>query len=142
MKPALEYIVQNNQFGVSEGVGTADAIMISRVVGVSAKKEHSGLVRCYVDLTKAYDKVNRATLWRLLRLYGIPEELMINVIMSFHEGAIAKLRFNGVTTPEEIKLQRGLKQGSVMSPVLFNIFMGAIIKSFEKTCTLQVGQVG
>ena len=140
LKPALEYIVPNNQFGFSEGVGTADAIMISRVVGVSAEKEHSGLVRCYVDLTKAYDKVNRATLWRLLRIYGIPEEL-INVIMSLHEGAIAKLRLNGITTPEEIKLQRGLKQGSVLSPVLFNIFMGAIIKSFEKTCTIEVGQV-
>jgi exonuclease III len=133
LHPALKDIVPVNQFGFTTGVGTADAILISRVVGVSAEKEHTGLVRCYIDLTKAYDKVNRELLWKLLRLYGIPEEL-VRIIISFHEGAVAKLRFNGAVQQEEIRLQRGLKQGSVLSPVLFNIFMGAIINKFENGC--------
>jgi hypothetical protein len=138
LQPALKHVIPINQFGFTTGVGTPDAILISRVVGIGAEKEQTGLVRCYVDLTKAYDKVNRELLWKLLRLYGIPEEL-IRIIISFHQGAVAKLRFNGMISPEEIiRLERGLKQGSVLSPVLFNIFMGAIISKFEEQCTEKI----
>jgi hypothetical protein len=91
-------------------------------------------VRCYIDLTKAYDKVNRQILWKMLRLYGIPEEL-VKIIISFHEGATARLWLDG-----ELSLQRGLlKQGSVLSPVLFNIFMGTIVTRFEELCMARLG---
>ncbi len=91
-------------------------------------------MRCYIDLTKAYDKVNRQILWKMLRLYGIPEEL-VKIIISFHEGATARLWLDG-----ELSLQRGLlKQGSVLSPVLFNIFMGTIVTRFEELCMARLG---
>jgi hypothetical protein len=137
LQPALKHVIPINQFGFTTGVGTPDAILISRVVEIGTEKEQTELVRCYVDLTKAYDKVNRELLWKLLRLNGIPEEL-IRIIISFHQGAVAKLHFNGVISPEEIRLERGLKQGSVLSPVLFDIFMGAIISKFEDQCTEKI----
>ena len=63
LQPALKQIIPIiNQFGFTTGVGTPDAILISRVVGIGAEVEQTGLVRCYVDLTKAYDKVNRELL--------------------------------------------------------------------------------
>ena len=96
-------------------------------------------MRCYIDLTKAYDKVNRQILWKMLRLYGIPEEL-VKIIISFHEGAIARLRLDGVLSVlVDIQLQRGLKQGSVLSPVLFNIFIGTIVTRFEELCMARLG---
>ena len=67
-------------------------------------------MRCYIiDLTKAYDKViNREILWKMLRLFGIPEEL-VKIIISFHEGAIARLRLDGtLSEKQDIPLQRGL----------------------------------
>jgi len=97
-------------------------------------------VRCYIDLTKAYDKVNRQILWKMLRLYGIPEEL-VKIIISFHEGATARLWLDGELSVLDIQLQRGLlKQGSVLSPaVLFNIFMGTVVTRFEELCMARLG---
>ena len=95
-------------------------------------------MRCYIDLTKAYDKVNREILWKMLRLYGIPEEL-VKIIISFHEGAIARLRLDGNLSELDIPLQRGLKQESVLSSVLFNIFMGTIVTRFEEMCMARLG---
>ncbi len=137
-RPALKSIIPCNQFGFTEGCGTTDAILISRVVGIDAEKEHTGLVRCYIDLTEAYDKVNRAILWKLMRLSGIPEEI-VNIVISFHEGAIARIRLDGNLSEVDIPLERGLKQGSVLSPVLFNTFMGIIVSRFEELCMAKLG---
>ena len=94
LKPALGDLIQANQFGFTENCGTTDAILISRLLGIDATKRHTGLVRGYIDLTKAYEKVNREVLWKILRLYGVSEEI-IAVIIAFHETATAVLQLNG-----------------------------------------------
>jgi hypothetical protein len=129
LKPALGDLVPANQFGFTKKCGTADAILISRLLGIDATKRHTGLVRGYIDLTKAYDKVNREVLWKILRLYGVPEEI-VAVIIAFHEAARAVLQLNGEVSPTKIPLNRGLKQGSVLSPILFNIFFGVLTREF------------
>jgi len=123
LKPALGDLIPANQVGFTEKCGTTDAILISRLLGIDATKRHTGLVRGYIDLTKAYNKVNREVLWKILRLYGVPEEIVV-VIIAFHESATAVLQLNGEVSPIEIPLSRGLKQGSVLSPILFNVFLG------------------
>ena len=90
LKPALGDVIPANQFGFTTKCGTQDAILVSRLLGIDATKRHTGLVRGYIDLTKAYDKVNRGLLWQILRLYGIPEEIVV-VVIAFHEAAQAVL---------------------------------------------------
>ena len=48
----------------------------------------------FVDLTKAFDTVNRAALWKVLKKLGIPDS-MLKVIISFHEGMRASVMSNG-----------------------------------------------
>jgi hypothetical protein len=139
LKPALGDLIPANQFGFTEKCGTQDAILISRLLGIDATKRHTELVRGYIDLTKAYDKVNREILWKILRLFGVPEE-MVGVIIAFHEGAQAVLQLNGEISPVEIPLNRGLKQGSVISPILFNIFFGVLITEFERRCARETAE--
>eukprot|EP01036_Dinobryon_divergens_P035907 gene35907-46617_t len=136
LKPALRDLIPDNQFGFTEGRGCPDAQMVSRLLGIDAQKRHIGLVRAYIDLTKAYDKVNREVLWKILRRVGVPEEMVL-MIIAFHEAAKAVLLLDGEFSLTSIPLNRGLKQGSVMSPILFNIFFGVLIKEFEKRCATQ-----
>ncbi len=78
-------------------------------------------------LTKAYDKVHRGTLWKILGRYGVPRRL-VNLIDAMHTGARGKLKSEGMFS-DTFELQRGLKQGSTFAPLLFNIFLGVIIKN-------------
>jgi hypothetical protein len=56
---------------------------------------------------------------------------MVNLIKNIHNDSNAKVRSTSVFSTS-FKLVRGLKQGSVFAPKLFNIFFGAIIKQIHK----------
>ena len=47
---------------------------------------------------------------------------MINLIRGFHEGSIASIKIDGILS-EPFELKCGLKQGSIIAPLLFNIFL-------------------
>lgn len=46
------------------------------------------LYMCFIDLTKAYDSVDRTLLWAVLARFGVPDK-MIAVIRAFHDGMMA-----------------------------------------------------
>ena len=83
----------------------------------------------FVDLTNAYDNVDRGILWLVLGRLGVPPN-MIALIKSMHDGSNARVREGGAFS-EEFSLDMGLKQGSVFAPLLLNIFFGAIIKAIR-----------
>ena len=123
-------IVPENQFGFRTNCGTQEPILFSHLLTTSAKEYDVPLYKCYIDLAKAYDKVNRALLWRILTLYGLPEEYL-TLIRAMHDGAQAKIRWKS-NTSESFPLNRGLKQGSTISPFLWNIFFGVLTTAAER----------
>ena len=83
---------------------------------------------CFVDLQKAYDSVDRELLlWKVLARAGVPEE-MIAVIRQFHDGMQAQVRMDDGELSDWFEVTRGLRQGCVLSPLLFNIFFAAAIE--------------
>jgi hypothetical protein len=108
------------------GKGTVDAINMNHEIASATLRVRDGrLLRCYIDLTKAYDKVSRPALWTLLDRLGFPPTLVV-LIKALHEGATACVKVNGELS-RPITLSTGLKQGSVLSPMLFNVMLGAIV---------------
>jgi hypothetical protein len=105
-------------------------LLVSRLSSSSARKRGVNLYKCFIDLTKAYDKVNREILWEVLKHRGVPSG-MINLIKGMHKGAQASLRIKGEIV-SQFPLNTGLKQGSSFSPLFFNIFFGVIIDIWKK----------
>ena len=87
----------------------------------------------FVDLTKAFDLVNRYKLWHLVSDTGIKGKLYKN-LLSVYRSVKACVRTNeGVT--DFLNCPVGLKQGCLASPILFSIFINEFVKEIEKSGT-------
>jgi hypothetical protein len=118
-------MIPDAQSGFMRGRSTMDAILTSIRLAEIAMEQGITLHQCFVDLTKAYDTVQRPILWEILKRWGVPSILLRN-IRQFHEGATAKIRFDDGEFSDTFELRVGLKQGAVFSPLLFNIFFTTI----------------
>ena len=81
---------------------------------------------CFIDLPKAYDTVDRTLLWQVLTRIGVPPQ-MIAVIQQFHDGMRACVRPDDGVCSDWFEVEQGLRQGCVLSPLLFKIFCAAIL---------------
>ena len=77
----------------------------------------------FIDLSKAFDTVNRDMLWQVLQKFGCPPKF-VNVIKAFHSGMMATVLVAGEES-EPFAVEVGVKQGCAMAPVLFNIYLAA-----------------
>ena len=102
----------------------------SSVTGAGAEETNS-TVLFLIDLTKAYDSVDRTLLWIVLACYGVPQ-IMISVIRQFHDGmracVRACMRLDDRVRSRWFAVEQGLGQGCVLAPLLFNIFSAVCYK--------------
>ena len=89
------------------------------------------LYKCYLDLTKVYDLVHRETLWQILEIHGVPP-LLLRLIRNLFDGAEATIKVDGTLIFPTIPLVSGIKQGSVLSPLLYNIYSGVLIAAMRR----------
>ena len=99
----------------------ADNIFVLHTIMRKAKaigvKIHLG----FVDIQKAYDSVNRAILWKKLESLGIGGDFL-RILKSMYFDDSVRCTVNGVTT-RPVFLQRGLRQGCSLSPILFALYI-------------------
>ena len=79
----------------------------------------------FIDLTKAFDSVNRTGLWKLLAKVGCPDTC-VDVIRSFHDGMMARVQDQG-TESDAFTVSNGTKQGCMMAPMLFSIIFSIML---------------
>ena len=84
------------------------------------------LIMCFIDITKAYDSVNRELLWKVCLSYGITPEL-VNLFKILYKNSIAKVKRNGELS-DSFGMNIGIMQGGISSPLLFNILFDFIIR--------------
>ena len=96
-----------------------------------ARKKDTPLYLCFIDLTKAYDSVDRTLLWDVLARFGVPPR-MLAVIRQFHDGIQACVRLDDGECSDKFDVGQGLRQGCVLAPLLFNMFFTAVLRVAEK----------
>ena len=114
------------QCGFRRGRGAVDAMFTLRALGSACKAYGTCFARAYVDFTKAYDSIDREALWRILELYGVHPKLL-QLLQALHDESTAMVRINGKLGPP-FKVTAGVRQGCVIAPTLFNIFLDFIVK--------------
>jgi len=96
------------------------------------RKQRDKTQACIIsmDIHGAFDHVNHEFLWEVMRRYGLAEEF-IDLIKSLYEGAVTRIKINGVLS-EAILLLSGVKQGCPLSMILFNIIVSPLIRLLDK----------
>ena len=81
-----------------------------------------------IDLQKAYDSVDRGVLWKLLRkrCKTQQERSLVELIVKLHNDSTIQVGTHSMNA------EMGLPQGSILSPVLFNVYLEEALKSSKK----------
>ena len=126
LQAIIEPQLLETQCGFRKGRGTVDQIWVVRQVVERATEYRTPVFMCFVDLTKAYDSVNRQAMAAILREYGVPRQL-VAIIEELHSETWCQVRSAGDTS-ERFEVTTGVRQGCVLSPLLFNCFLDKILR--------------
>ena len=81
----------------------------------------------FVDYEKAFDSLDRETLWKLLRHYGVPMKF-VNLIQNSYEGLSCRVVHEGQLT-EKFEVKTAVRQGCLLSPFLFILAIDWIMRA-------------
>jgi len=109
-------ILPESQCGFRAGRSTMDMIFTARQLQEKCREQQRELYAVFVDLTKAFDSVDRNALWEILLKIGCPTDF-VTIIRSFHEGMRASVVENGEISPY-FEVTNGTKQGCGLAPLI------------------------
>ena len=82
---------------------------------------------CFIDYAKAFDYVVHNKLWNILKEMGIPDHL-ICLLRNLYAGQEATVR-TGRGKTDWFQIGKGVRQGCILSPCLFNFYAEYIMKN-------------
>ena len=121
-------LLPEEQCGFRPNRSTTDKMFVVRRLQEIGRKAGVSLFMCFIDLQKAYDTVDRTLLWQVPTRIGVPPQ-MIAVIRQLHEWMRACVRPNDGVCSDWFEVEQGLRQGCVLSPLLFNIFFAVVLNA-------------
>ena len=104
-------------------------IKLPTSAGSSKKQESSrkNIYFCFIHYAKAFDCVDQNKLWKILKEVGIPDHLTC-LLRNLYAGQEATVR-TGHGTTDCFQIGKGVRQGCVLSPCLFNLYAEYIMRN-------------
>ena len=126
IKTSIEKILREEQAGFREGRSCIDQIFVLRTIIEQSLEWNSSVYINFIDFEKAFDSVHHDTLWKILQSYGIPQKI-INILSSMYANNQCCVRHGGQHS-EWFAVKSGVRQGCVISPILFLIVIDWVMK--------------
>ena len=111
--------------GFRKGRGTRDQIANVRWIIKKAREFQKN--NCFIDYTKAFDCVDHNKLWKILKEMGIPDHLTC-LLRNLYTEQEATVR-TGDGTTDWLQIGKGVRQGCILSPCLFNLYAEYIMRN-------------
>ena len=120
MKGKIEAELDDAQSGFRQGKGTREGLLNLRLICERHLEVQKDVYIGFLDYEKAFDRVRHEPLMQCLSEIGVDGKY-INIIRNFYWDQTASVRIMNELS-EEIRIQRGVRQGCVASPTLFNLY--------------------
>ena len=115
------------QAGFRKGRGTRDQMANICWIMEKASEFQKNIYFCFIDYAKASDCVDHNKLWKILKEMGIPDHL-ICLLRNLYAGQEATVR-TGHGTTDWFHIGKGVHQGCILSPCLFNLYAEYIMRN-------------
>ena len=115
------------QAELRKGRGTRDQIANIRWIIEKVRKFQKNIYFCFIDYAKAFDCVDHSKLWEILNKMGIPDHLPC-LLRNLYACQEATVRI-GYGTTDWFQIGKGISQGCIMSPCLFNLYADYIMRN-------------
>ena len=112
------------QVGFRKGRGTRDQIANIHWIMEKAREFQKNIYFCFIDYAKAFDCVDQNKLWKILKEMGI----LICLLGNLYAGQEATVR-TGHGTTDWFQIGKGVRQGCILSPSLFNLYAEYIMRN-------------
>lgn len=122
------------QSGFRPGVSTLDhAFTLSFLAQKYSIHHKTNLFAAFIDLQGAFDSINRALLWKKLLNWGIGQRLLF-LLQQLHSHNNCQIRLPFTNTlSSSFPINKGVRQGCILAPLLFNLFLADLPSSLTPT---------
>ena len=115
------------QAGFRKGRRTRKQTANNRWIIEKARKVQKTVYFCFIDYVKAFDCVDHNKLWKIMKEIGIPDHPTC-LLRNLYAGQEATVK-TGHGTTDWFQTRKGVCQGCILSPCLFNLYAEYIMRN-------------
>ena len=129
--------VGDEKAGFRKNSGTREGIFNLKMIVEKYIETQKDIYACFIDYSKAFDTVNHEKLIECLKTTDINQS-DIALIANLYWEQDTKIRI-GNDMSESLKIKRGVRQGCVLSPSLFNLYTEHIFRQIDELPGVKIG---
>ena len=129
MEQKLEDEIHETQAGFRKGRGTRDHICSMRLIIEKCREYNVDLHACFIDYSKAFDHIQHQKMWNIMKDMHFPAHIIQLIEFLYHEQQ-ATIKIGGEIA-EWFEIQKGVRQGCILSPYLFNVYAENIMRNVK-----------
>ncbi|XP_045539177.1 uncharacterized protein LOC123722186 [Papilio machaon] len=117
--------IHDNQFGFRPGLSTESAILCLKQTIDYYTSRNTRVFAGFLDLSKAFDLVSYETLWKKLDEQKVPNNI-VKILQFWYGSQVNVVKWSNMYS-DPYKLECGVRQGGLTSPILFNLYVNDLI---------------
>ena len=136
IRPTFHNHRRSEQAGITAGRSTTEQIFAIRQIIEKSKEFNKSTYIAFIEFKAVFDSVSRDSLWKILQICGVPQELSVLVRQLYTDTRSAVRLASSLS--EVFSIETGVKQGCVIEPDLFNCVIDHLMHRLPSRCNLGI----